>query len=289
MFIFKKALPLLLLVLLVFALPQGVIAQPAGAKMTFEDYQIELQRVKDLEAAAKTEIDQINGRIAGLNSELMDLNNQISSVWSDVYAAAGTTKDKVDGFILTVEKLEASGDDFSRMSSAELFEQIEDLNGLILQVSQAQSNPEACVMEPRERLNRLNIRLERLKAKAAPPAKPKEDIYDVVRGDHLWKIAGRQDILGNSMQWPRIWSANRTDISNPDMIYPAQRLRIPRGIGRDQHLVARGDHLSKIAGLSEVYGDPFQWRKIYQANKNGQHLQDPNLIYPEQILDIPRN
>jgi hypothetical protein len=48
------------------------------------------------------------------------------------------------------------------------------------------------------------------------------------------------------------------------------------------------DCLWNIAGQSWVYGDPFQWRRLYNANRD--KLPDPNnpnLIEPGMVLDIP--
>jgi Uncharacterized protein containing LysM domain len=49
------------------------------------------------------------------------------------------------------------------------------------------------------------------------------------------------------------------------------------------YVVKQGDSLSKIA--KEVYGDPDEWRRIYEANRS--EVKDPDLIYPGQQLKIP--
>ncbi|TBW27071.1 peptidoglycan-binding protein LysM [Gramella sp. KN1008] len=49
------------------------------------------------------------------------------------------------------------------------------------------------------------------------------------------------------------------------------------------HTVERGDTLSKIS--QEHYGDPNQYPLIFEANKP--MLQDPDKIYPGQVLRIP--
>ena len=51
---------------------------------------------------------------------------------------------------------------------------------------------------------------------------------------------------------------------------------------------ATGDSLSIIAGYSFIYGDPYRWTELYNANRS--RLQDPNnphLIQPGFVLDIP--
>ena len=53
-----------------------------------------------------------------------------------------------------------------------------------------------------------------------------EGSYVVVAGDSLSKIAQRE--YGDMNQWRRIYEANKDQISNPDLIHPGQKLRIPR-------------------------------------------------------------
>ncbi len=46
--------------------------------------------------------------------------------------------------------------------------------------------------------------------------------YSVVRGDNLWDISGKENIYGDSFQWPLIYKANRDKIKDADLIYPGQ-------------------------------------------------------------------
>ena len=52
----------------------------------------------------------------------------------------------------------------------------------------------------------------------------------------------------------------------------------------DFYEVQRGDSLSKIA--KKYYGDAMKYPVIFEANKP--MLKDPNLIYPGQMLRIPK-
>jgi nucleoid-associated protein YgaU len=52
-----------------------------------------------------------------------------------------------------------------------------------------------------------------------------DHVYTVVAGDSLSKIAKRY--YGDANQWRRIHEANRDQITNPDLIHPGQRLKIP--------------------------------------------------------------
>ncbi|MDR2181769.1 MAG: LysM peptidoglycan-binding domain-containing protein [Treponema sp.] len=49
-----------------------------------------------------------------------------------------------------------------------------------------------------------------------------------------------------------------------------------------------GDCFWNIAGWSWVYGDSYEWRRLYEANKDKlPDPENPNLIEPGMILDIP--
>ena len=54
------------------------------------------------------------------------------------------------------------------------------------------------------------------------------DSYTVVGGDNLWNISGKSSIYGDPYQWPLIYKANRSQIKDPDLIFPGQNFDIDR-------------------------------------------------------------
>lgn len=46
--------------------------------------------------------------------------------------------------------------------------------------------------------------------------------YTVVSGDNLWNIASSSSIYGDPYKWPLIYKANKSKISDADLIYPGQ-------------------------------------------------------------------
>jgi len=134
------------------------------------------------------------------------------------------------------------------------------------------------------RLSKAESEVGKLKSeKAKIDALPKK--YSVKKGDCLWKIAGYPDIYNDPLRWTTIYRVNRDKISDPELIYPNQVLRILREFPRS-YKVYEGDYLIRIAGYWEIYDDWRQWTKIYEANKD--KIKDPDLIYPDQVLSIPR-
>jgi nucleoid-associated protein YgaU len=272
--------PLALLLIIGF----GIGSAYAADKMTYEDYQVQLQGYKDRETKALDAMAAERAAIDGLRARIKEVEGQIKATWDEIYALLGVTAEQVRAFLDQIAILEGKVDELAKLSPEMLLDRAKEIDERAEDVKRMQANPIALLSEPRERLNRLATRLDALK-RSLP--KPKHEMYRVLRGDYLWKISGKREIFDDPFKWMRIYSANRDEIKNPDLIHPEQMLRIPRQFGRDEYLVVRGDFLRKISGYAQVYGDPFQWTKIYQANKT--IINDPNLIYPEQILLIPRN
>jgi len=54
---------------------------------------------------------------------------------------------------------------------------------------------------------------------------PYAQFYTVKKGDSLSKIA--EEFYGDKMLYPKIFEANRDQLSDPDKIKPGQKLRIP--------------------------------------------------------------
>jgi nucleoid-associated protein YgaU len=67
----------------------------------------------------------------------------------------------------------------------------------------------------------------------------------------------------------------------------ARRLAEEMAKRPSSHLVSRGECLWIISEYEKVYDDPFQWPLIYKANRS--QIRDPDLIFPDQDLKIPRS
>lgn len=59
------------------------------------------------------------------------------------------------------------------------------------------------------------------------PATVEVEYYEIQKGDTLWAIAKKH--LGNGAEYTKIFEANREVIKDPDLIYPGQKIRIPKG------------------------------------------------------------
>ena len=63
-------------------------------------------------------------------------------------------------------------------------------------------------------------------AVTAPEAEAEVEYYTIQSGDTLWAIASK--LLGNGSKYTEIFEANREVIQDADLIFPGQKIRIPK-------------------------------------------------------------
>ena len=107
----------------------------------------------------------------------------------------------------------------------------------------------------------------------------KEDKYTVVKGDCLWRIAGKKEIYNNPKYWPKIWEANEDGvisapahtpkkITNPNLIYPGQVLRIPTLTAEDLKKMSDNTYIMKnVKKIKEIEGNKTKSKKEQKKKK----------------------
>jgi len=112
------------------------------------------------------------------------------------------------------------------------------------------------------------------------------ETYTVQTGDHLWMIA--EQVYGSGYNWVDIHQANKTQISNPNIIRVGQKLILPKTetkypggvLTGSMYKVVRGDSLWTIA--SRYCGTGLAWNRLAEVNS----LANPRLIEPGQTLRV---
>jgi len=271
----------LMAAVLLLSLNSAVFAQE---KIKMDQYKAELADYTARQADAEAKIAKLEGEIALLKKEIDGVQANIDAEWEAIYAMMGVTKAEVEAYRSELNAIEAEIARLNSLSPEELFNQGGKIDELKKRIAEAKKNKIAILTEFEQKIAALEGQMANLEAKV--PGN-KYDQYTVVRGDYLWKIAKKPDIYGDPYQWIRIYCVNKDQIKDPDVINPDQVLNIARGVGRNEHLVEKGEWLSKISGYSKVFNDPTKWTKIYEANKD--IVKNANLIYPFQVLTIPRD
>jgi len=252
-------------------------------KMSMDEYKVQLAASQKTETDNATRITALEAENADLHKQIDETQVQIDAVWAEIYAMLGVDKGAVESYRAELNDIGAKLDEMSAMSAEDLLAHKDEIKDLQTRLAAAKGSKIAILTEFEKKIAELDAKLAGLSTKLMGVY----DQYTVVKGDYLWKIAKKPDIYGDAYQWIRIYCVNRDQIKNPDKIEPAQILNIQRTLGQNQYLVAKGDYLKKIAGSPDVLGDPTQWTKLYEANKD--IVSDPNKIYPWQVLSIPKN
>ncbi len=269
------------MVLLVFGLASSWAAEQ---RMIYEEYLNQLAGYKEREAQATTQIAQLDKEIAELRDAIKAVETERTATETEIYRLIQSDQAGVEAFMADLDGLISRIRGLQRLSPDDLYKRKGEIGEIGAQLEELKKNPISYLPEAADKISAIEGMLAQLEARI--PRVPTPDEYTVVRGDNLWNISKNEQVYDDPYMWPRIYVAN-CRIKNPDLIYPDWVLTIPRGVGPDQHLVVRGEWLSKVAGYSEVYGDVSKWHELYQANKD--QIADPDMIYPAQVLDVPRD
>lgn len=275
----SKALCVVVALLLAFSMT--VFAQEER-KVEMEQYEAQLMGFQERETAANSKIEELEAEIADLKQQISDTEAQIEGEWNDIYAMLDTDKAGVDAFRADLEGIDNELAGLAALSPEDLFRNKEELKGIWARIEEAKGSKISLLTEMQNKIADLEGQVAALKSKM--PANI-YDHYTVEDGDYLWKISKKEEIYGCPYQWIRIYCVNKDQIKDPDLIFPEQIFKIARGVGENEHLVVKGEHLSSIAGLAKVFNDPTKWTKLYEANKDV--ITDPSLIYPHQVITIP--
>ncbi|OQX87848.1 hypothetical protein B6D60_02990 [candidate division KSB1 bacterium 4484_87] len=249
---------------------------------TMDEYNAKMADLQKREADAKAEMATLDKEIATLKDEIATAEKATADEWQAIYTLLGTDEAGVNQFGSDLGALEAKVDELSGLTPEELFQRRKEIDQLEEQLNGYKGNNIALLSSMQDKIAVIEGKISQLRASLP---KAVYDEYTVVKGDYLWKIAGKEDIYSDPYQWIRIYTYNRDQIKDPDMIYPEQIFKIQRGVGANEYLVVKGDFLYKIAGKAEIFNDPTKWTKIYEANSTV--IKDKNEIYPHQVLIIP--
>jgi nucleoid-associated protein YgaU len=282
-----KITKILLYIVLALALSSFsmVMAQSYNyEEMEMDEYNALLQEWQSRLDAAQKGIAEEDAKISGLQTDLDGTQAQVDGVWDEIYAALGSSRAEDEQFKRDIQALRADVSALLSMSPEEIYKRKDELQAFKDKLAAMRANNLALLSDNMAALDSIESMILQAEEKGKPAV---PDTYTVIRGDYLWKIAGKSDIYGDAYAWSRIYTSNRDMIKDPNLIFPKQIFQIPRSVGPNEHLVVKGEFLSKISGYSNVYGSPFKWQKLYEANK--EVVTDPNIIYPYQVLQVPRN
>jgi nucleoid-associated protein YgaU len=179
-------------------------------EITSEEWEAEMTRLAGKKQALTAEIEALNVDLDNLNATLSGLQDPEECI-DELYAIVGATRQDVDNFRNAVNELDGK----IRRKEGPKADRQADLDAL--KMNKISALPEFFDKVHNQMQQALDNWIE----------KPDVISYTVVRGDHLWGIAKKQEHYGNPFAWPVIYKANREQIKDPDLIYPNQVFKVP--------------------------------------------------------------
>jgi len=132
---------------------------------------------------------------------------------AELYAIVGASKEQVADYRLKLQEAESMLSNNIAPGDAER----NIVAGLY-------SSKIKCLPEFSERVAALYVKMTAVKQTELPVTG--EDMYTVAYGDVLTGISLK--FYGTVNKWNFIWEANRTEIDDPNFIYPGQLIKIPK-------------------------------------------------------------
>jgi len=251
---------------------------------TLENEMTDLMQRK-ANAVASTEKDQVE--IDKLKAEQAKIDGEYSVVRGEIMAKLGLTDDDSSMIDGKLNMFNNKFDGWNRLSDKELWKAKKAIAETVAEYNDFRDTKYGKSPDFLNTYLEIDNKIANLEANLEA-ARPKyyEDSYTVVKGDYLSKISGYNFIYNDTSKWPIIYRANRDQIKDPNVLTADQVIKIPRGLPNTWK-VYKGEYLWKIASYPEVYGNGTKWPVIYRANKD--QIKDPDLIYPNQVLEIPRD
>jgi len=252
------------------------------SEWTMDQYNAKMAELQKREADAKAEITATDQKLEKVAAETAELEKLTAAEWQAIYESVGASEDDVNSYRNSLNAVESKVDGLAALSPEDLFQRRKEICALEEELKALGENKISLLSEMQDKIAMIEGKISQLRASL-----PKADFdeYTVVKGDYLWKISGKEDIYDDPYQWIRIYSYNRDQIKDADLIYADQIFKIQRSAADNEYIVVKGDWLAKIASKAEVFNDPTKWTKLFEANNNV--ITDKNVIYPHQVLIIP--
>lgn len=194
------------------------------------EYVRDLYAVDAIKLLAK--MDTLNAEIDSLK-KLKEFTDNFDCE-TELLAIVGATKEQVADFRIKFDETERKIKSSNSTPDDASMKYLEEIS----------SSRIKCLPEFNDRFNNLNKFIADINTNKNNNNTESKGSYTVVKGDCLWKISARS--YSTPYLWPAIWEANRSEIFDPNFIYPGEVLKIPMINDEDRkNAMERSKHYRK--------------------------------------------
>jgi nucleoid-associated protein YgaU len=240
-----------------------VMPAAAGSEMTYKEYEDQLASVQQREKTAKEEIAQEQGKIESDKQQVADLEQKLTEIVREKNALLGINEQDITAAESEITSLRSGLEGLLQVTPEELANRKGDLSGLESRIAGLKAKPVSFLWKISEQMGGLDQLVEQVKSRLQMAAAS----------------------AAAAAQVP-IVSADKAGTYTVKLV-PSNR-----------------ECLYLISGYDFVYGDPAKWPYLYRANQSiidrgfqryksrtgeaGKYSRAADLIFPGQVLDIPR-
>jgi len=228
--------------------------------MTYEAYELALKDATCREVAAKQAIAQEQTTLQDLKEQVVQTDKSIRAVHNEIPGLIGMTQEEITKNGEKEAALIAQAEALAQLPPEEIKKRSAEIQALEKALMAQQSQTSSLLFASSARLSEVEglIRTAKENAEAAKRA----PVVNTFSGsalsvstytvqdrpnnrECLWKIAGREEVFNDALQWPKLYQANKSRIdaafekyradtnadkySRPeDLIFPGQVFNIPR-------------------------------------------------------------
>jgi hypothetical protein len=246
----------------IFLLP--FYANAVNGDLTYEQYEKQLASLQQREKNAKELIASEQAQCENLKNQIPDITEKIASVRKAIYDIIGITENDVAAANVEIASLRQQLEVLINLSPDDIKTHSKEINALQSRIAALKKMPISRLWKIRDQLPPVEQLLEQVKTKIALP-KP---------------------VMATSQMTPAAQLPPSSSSSYTVRCIPGGH-----------------ESLFQIAAKDSVYGDPKKWTLLYRSNKakideqyqvylkrnpEKKYLHPEDLIFPGQILDIPR-
>ena len=232
------------------------------------EWEQQMSELNALKVSLLGSLSLLDKDINNLKSKSADIDKQLIEAEDNLYSCVGADRNSVADFRKKFEETEKKVN--NKLGSCE--------DARKYYFNEIDASRIKCLPEFYNRYTAMKSKIESWCAESG-----KVGQYTVVKGDCLWRIAGKKEIYGNGNYWPKLWEANEegvisaprhtpAKIKNPNLIYPGQILKVP---------VLSQEDLQKFNSLSYVMKmqkeSDTMYKEAFKRNR-------PGSVTKEQII-----
>jgi|YNPBryulayer2012_1023412.scaffolds.fasta_scaffold14083_2 nucleoid-associated protein YgaU len=200
-------------------------ASKPDAELTRKEAELRIQDFQSRVSALEVKLNELNAKYEELEIELKNINAALRDCQDEVKRILGVSDADIEAFAQKLGVLEGKVRSMKSLNDDQLADRRDEVKALENEYLELRKNKISIMPKFFNRMVQLGRDIRGLYREK------KITTYTVGTWaedrDCLWNIAGKMEIYGDPLQWPKIWQANTDQIRNPDIIFPGQVLKVP--------------------------------------------------------------